>query len=119
MVCQVVDVKKCARERFAPFLEDCSDLFAAHPDLMSFGWRQYPPLFRGDGPYHFSVFCWEPDINGIEGPDIQEGTVEEKLQGVVTKFLSDLSDELEEIFGDGRVTVFRDGTVKREQCDHE
>jgi hypothetical protein len=96
-----------------PFLAACRALFKAHPELESLGWSQYTPFFGGDSPCRFRVLCDEPDING---PDIQEA----KLQGLVAEFLSGFSDEMEGMFGDHvRVTVYRNGRVEREKCEHD
>jgi hypothetical protein len=114
MSCQVVDTReevKAARVRSResatkPFLAACRVLFKAHPRWKSFSWRQYTPFFGGDSPCRFRVFCDEP--------------VEEQLQGLVAEFLDGFSDEMEGMFGDHvRVTVYRDGTVETEQCEHD
>ncbi len=85
--------------------EACEAFFKANRRLKSFSWRQYTPLFSDD-PCCFRLLCDEPDINGIEGPDIQEGTIEEQLQMLVTEFVNAFSDDMEGMFGDHVKLIF-------------
>jgi hypothetical protein len=49
----------------ATFTEESKALFAAHPELLSFGWRQYTPYFNDGDTCTFSAHTDDPSVNGF------------------------------------------------------
>lgn len=54
----------------AMFTNVASKVFAKHPALESFAWRQYTPYFNDGDECVFSAHVSEPDINEVNGYDI-------------------------------------------------
>jgi hypothetical protein len=120
------------------------DLFAkffeAVPEVYAVRWTQYAPYFNDGAPCIFSVY--EPEIalakpgSEIDPDDGSEVDVFESVYyhspksehseqlRASFKELKDsfplLSDVFEMTFGsDQQVTIFRDGTIKNEEYDHD
>lgn len=120
------------------FLQAARDFFTNHPEVESFGWRQYTPYFNDGDPCEFSVHSEAEDvrIDGQIGYDLQ-GTIEYsqatrdayylERQLLLTKhkevadIVSILSeDDMQAIFGDHtEVTVKRNGEIETERHDHD
>src|SRR5262249_17880858 len=124
-----VKALELARQEFSA---GCKALFESHPKLESFGWRQYTPSYCDGAPCSLVVWYTEPDINGIDGDEVDGGmgmhpesgewvrlrepSLERKLQGAVADFLSRFAaEDFGEMFGDGvQITVQRNGEVEIE-----
>jgi hypothetical protein len=129
----------------AMFTNIASKIFDAHPKLESFGWRQYTPYFNDGDECTFSAHTDEPDINGINGYDVnfEDELITvygaEKVNGQYPKknneffnpdlaaahkdvhsFLNEIEDSVfRQMFGDHvRVTVKRAGT-EVEDYEHD
>lgn len=71
---EFAELKKAHLEKSkAMFTNICSKLFEKHPKLESFGWRQYTPYFNDGEECTFSAHTDEPDINDINGYDVNFG----------------------------------------------
>ena len=57
----------------AMFTDVAKLLFEKHPKLESFGWNQYTPYFNDGEECTFSARTDEPDINGLDGYEINFG----------------------------------------------
>lgn len=120
--------KELQKEGKEAFSLATADLFLNHPPLKSFGWKQYTPYFNDGDPCVFRV-CSDPDINGVDGYDLYEDeqvpgyTDYESMDSVrddIDQLINALPDEImETIFGEGRVTIHRDGTIETEEYDHD
>lgn len=106
------EAAKAARELLkAAFAEAADGLFKAHPDLESFGYRQFTKYFNDGDACYFRAHNDEPDVNGHVGYDVPEELV--PLQAAVADALCRFSDDdLQYAFGDHKeVLVTRDGGV--------
>jgi hypothetical protein len=132
-----VEAAECrtAEATFAAFLAGCRALFEAHPDLQSFGWRQYTSWSRCGMFADDHVDCDAPDINGVEGQLVDgwfwwdsesghwtgqgEPSPQAKLQRAVAVFLLTFhEDDLMDLFEvDAFITVRRDGSIETEDYD--
>jgi hypothetical protein len=108
----------------AAFLTGAQILFEAHPDLDSFGWKQYTPWSVCDTCSNNLVICDAPDINEIDGFEIvvrsdDEPSWEAEVQHEVAVFLKHFrEDHLLRCFGLNRsITCYRDGTFETEELD--
>lgn len=124
---KVEEAKKAAQEASrVAFKAGSAELFEAHPDLESFGWRQYTPYFNDGDECVFGVRSDFPDLNGMDenGGDEEDYEayykLEKKFGKSVSEFLSQFSDDdMKFLFGDHvRVTVFRDGKIEVEDYHH-
>jgi hypothetical protein len=116
--------EKLARQLF----EDGSKiLFDENKDLVSFRWTQGTPTWCDGDPCSFGANIYDAHIN--ETDEYEENDEEvtglsdkrlEELNGLVTDFLTDFEDALEDLFGDGaEITVTREGvTVEDWYCDY-
>lgn len=127
------------------FTEVSKKVFEAHPKLISFGWRQYTPYFNDGDECTFSARTDKPDINDIDGYDVNFGDEfvtdynSSKVNGVYPKiknnsfdpdlaaalktvkaFLGEMKDEvLRDLFGDHvSVRVTAQGT-EVEEYEHD
>lgn len=129
------EAQRLARQAFT---DESAKLFAAHPDLQSFAWRQYTPYFNDGDECRFGVRCDEPDVNGQSGGELDSGveygraptytrkqvrppSAEYLLQEPVAKFLNVFADEdMKAMFGDHvKVTVYRGGKVEVDDYEHD
>ncbi len=119
------------------FTEKSKVLFEKNPGLESFAWTQYTPYFNDGDTCRFSAHIDKPDINGVDGGDIDSGeewsnvqrtmitvrepSIEYMLQEPVANFLCQFNErEFKKMFGDHtKVTVHRDGTVDTDECSHD
>lgn len=115
------------------FTDASTELFNAHPELDSFGWRQYTPYFNDGDTCEFSARTDEPAINGIDGGDIAEGwTYKDEvyparnpelipLQKAVEDFLGLFDDDdFLDLAGDHvEVTVSREGGLTTDDYSHD
>ena len=117
--------------------EMAKDVFAAHPILASFGWRQYTPYFNDGEPCVFSAQTEYPDIKFTSRPDAEDNefydkrkyakpveafpSTPEDVAGCAVVDMLGVFDEAEllALFGDHqRVTVDRAG-VTVEEYEHD
>lgn len=71
MNAELETLKKAHLERSKGLFTDvAAKVFQKHPELQSFGWRQYTPYFNDGDECVFSAHVSEPDINEIDGYDI-------------------------------------------------
>jgi hypothetical protein len=145
---EFAELKKAHLEKSkVMFTNITTKLFDKHPKLVSFGWRQYTPYFNDGEECTFSAHTDEPDINGINGYDVNFGDEMlndySKERDPVTKqypkiknpsydlelhaahkdveeFLDNIDDSvLRDLFGDHvEVTVKKDGT-EVEEHEHD
>lgn len=128
------------------FTDVTKKLFDAHPTLKSFGWKQYTPYFNDGDECVFSAQKYEPDINGINGYDVNfehEFVTDYRSKDPITgaypqiknedynhelglavkdvkEFLDNVDDSvLRDLFGDHvKIKVTREGT-EVEDYDHD
>ena len=98
------------------FDEAARNLFAAHPDLESFGWKQFTPYFNDGDACEFWARTEYPSVNGVDGEEVTDGTgyddagnpyqkeaasPEYPMQQAVKQMLGAYAgDDLREFFGD-------------------
>lgn len=124
--------------------EMCAPVFEAHPEAVSFTWRQYTDYFNDGDTCTFSAYtdAYSIEVNGQDGYEISKTHNYEKVDGehrripipeselnplrfAQSKFSDILNsigdDSLKEMFGDHReVTVHRDGSVEVDEYeDHD
>lgn len=96
------------------FLNDnCKDIFAKYPDLVSISWVAYTPYFNdGDTCYYRSRHNY-PNLEG----DLKNHS---EIETEVKEFLSQFDDPLMfELFGDHAfITITREGTTI-EEYEHD
>lgn len=117
--------------------EACKELFAKHPDLTSFSWRQYTQYFNDGDATHFSAGTdkWSLDVEvngsqvwsenspeaGEENPneDVEDRAAE--LAEEIAKVLAIFEDEdYLRLFGDhARVRVTRDVIEIEAYTEHD
>lgn len=113
------------------FSEGCQELFAAHPELTSFAWKQYTPHFNDGDACEFGAHVDDPYVNGmneygdsIDDEEVEQSSEEEKshrkLCKTVAEFLKMLcDDDYKALFGDHvSVRVTRD-KVEVEEYSHD
>jgi hypothetical protein len=128
------------------FHELAKEFFDTHPNVNSFGWRQYTPYFNDGDVCEFSVHA-SPDygitINDVSAdddeslpefpssrePNYQQKRIEYNLARdqalhdykAASEVVNKIDDDLmKELFGDHvTVTVFRDGTCKVNDYEHD
>lgn len=87
----------------ALFAKRAEVLFAANPELESFGWKQYTPYFNDGDTCTFGVRADEPDVNGYEYYD-EPPEARDKLRELaskVTEFIASFDErDLLAAFGD-------------------
>lgn len=105
----------------AAFEAGAAEIFAKHPKLESFSWRQYTPYFNDGDTCYFSVRNDEVDLK-FDGEEVEDfylgGAGDEEnpeLRAVgkdIHAFLGIFEDkDYEHLFGDHKkVTVHRKGT---------
>lgn len=116
------------KESHEAFSQAAAELFKKHPLMESFGWTQYTPYFNDGEECTFSVHSGDPDINGINGYDIED-SIENKTEAQAlmaaqkdVENLLELMNEstMEDIFGDHTsVTVHRDGHIETDDYSHD
>ena len=130
---EIAAIQEKAKTQAKELFETVSkQLFEKHPEMESFGWKQYTPYFNDGDECRFSAHTDEPDINGIRGYEIHEARTystgsypakhEElvKAKDIVTEFLGNFYDsDLKDMFGDHvKITVSKDG-IEVDDYDHE
>lgn len=111
----VADARKKMKDAFTEALvEGANALFAKHPALESFGWRQYTDYFNDGDPLRFRVQNEEPRVNGSQSYDSDLGEdVVNDVAGLLTAFDD---DDYEAAYGDHvSVTIRRDGKAEVEE----
>lgn len=126
--------KALRKEGLKIFEAAAKEVFESNPKLESFGWTQYTPNFNDGDICYFSVnedniYINEISIYDLEyenGEYVYEGV--EKFDGIenpenLVNEIRDLilsidQDSLEE-YGEGLVTIKREGTVDVEYYDHD
>lgn len=101
------------------FDEMCKAVFVKHPELTSFSWTQYTPGFNDGDPCYFGVHDVR-SLNDVDLWDIEEEDYEKwkVCERDVNKLISTFtSDEMEFMFGEGRVHCDVDGKVEVDYCD--
>jgi hypothetical protein len=121
--------------------EDVAELFAKHPNLEKFGWRQYTPyfndgsacIFRASTNYPTIVMHTDDQSEDDEDDEFSKWNVAHKLKnneeltdkekaGIdVIEFLSFFDDDtLREIFDDHvTVTIHSNGEIDVEEYEHD
>lgn len=103
-------------------------LFESHPELQSFSWTQYTPYFNDGEECVFGVNVDDPDINGIEGYEINKGWGDHPPQHpellpvkeAVEKFLSQFAEsDMKSIFGDHVCVVVTPAGVEVAEHEHD
>jgi hypothetical protein len=110
-------------ESKAWFSEQSKALFAKHPKMQSFSWRQYTPYFNDGDECEFSAHTDDPNINGESEWDGENRNSREwmAIHEDVTELLKAIDEEsLKEMFGDHcEVIATRDGAVNVEEYSHD
>lgn len=109
------ELQKHINEEFAKYFEK-------YKELESFSWAQYTPYFNDGDTCTFSVHNDiyvngenEYDCDWVDGSEWKNEFVKS-----VTKTINGVeSDIMEEIFGEGLITVHRNGTIETEDYDHD
>lgn len=121
------------------FVKAAEEIFLKYPLLESIGWKQYTPYFCDGDPCTFSVYSDSPLINGEDeygwnwiktGNKTKWGGEEEKLSqedewknncsNEVAELLDQIDyDLLQSTYGEGLVTLTRDGKFNTEDIDHD
>jgi len=100
-------------------------VFDANPKLEKIRWRQYTPYFNDGDPCIFRVHEATVRLNGMaEDAGDYENGFEDSYHFLDGEFdwNFQLPDEeiLEQIFGDHTtITVFRNGTIEQDDCEHD
>jgi hypothetical protein len=143
---ELATLKKAHLEKSkAMFTSVASKVFAAHPKLESFGWRQYTPYFNDGEECTFSAHTSEPDINGVDGYEANfesktvtdydskdaSGKYQQKenpdynpelaeAQKTVIAFLNEMDDSvLRDMFGDHVRVLVTPGGTEVDEYDHD
>lgn len=108
-----------------------NDLFRKYPKLQTVGWPQYTPYFNDGDVCRFRAHTYSDSIrlNGYS-PDYDDEYEDETLELTETEhgdiaeeveaFLQVFDDEdLEAAFGEGMVTINRDGSFETVEYDHD
>lgn len=125
------------------FTDASKDLFEKHPKLNSFSWTQYTPYFNDGEPCEFSVYkdyITVTDTDGNVDDEICGSSIRRMLDTgkdwrgnpatpteleVMGLDVSDVLDQFTDeeflmMFSDhAKMTVYRDGTVESDICDHD
>jgi hypothetical protein len=121
------------------FVEGSKELFEKYPKMDSFGWPQYAPHFNDGDPCIFSVRAYEETIhiNGDrfydedydEEVDQSDGCLaaeaEEKVRWAeeatdeICTFINMFDDDDLAEFGEGLITVYRNGKIEEDYYDHD
>ena len=122
------------------FAEEAKILFEAHPKLESFSWTQYTPYFNDGESCEFSAHTDYVFLNGDHDEEYDAWSINRSIERSfdwqdnpytpteldlaaldVVNFLKEFdNDDLLMMFGDHTsVTVFRDGRVENDHCDHD
>jgi hypothetical protein len=107
------------------FKAEVKELFDAHPDLISFGWRQYTPSFNDGEPCTFRCYKDSPTVNGKGEWDEEDDvldypTLTDDQYDAICKAVNDVLDgysdrDMEALFGDCvKLTVTRKGIETEE-----
>lgn len=126
------EVKENVRNQVkAALFEALQPVFTELPEVNSIGWQQYIPYFCDGDACEFSVYAYEPKINDMDYDAYEEwreneeedvlltGVKFQRAQEISEKIIYSIDEELLEMIGEGEVTVYRDGTIKVEYCDHD
>lgn len=121
---QLKAAREMAKEAFSIA---AAALFAEEPKLESFGWRQYTPYFNDGDVCTFGVYYDEPDINGERCYDLEEGNEHklskqdiERLETKICKLIASFEEaDMEYMFNEGLITVYRNGKSKVEDYSHD
>jgi len=117
---KIKDLKKEQEKALLPLL---LTVFKIHPELKSYGWKQYASFWCDGGPCSFSVNYDQLDLNGKDcsyGDEVPEGL--DKAYDDVSELISSLDENvLEDVFGnDQHITVFANGKIKnKDYGDHD
>jgi hypothetical protein len=129
------------------FKAGAATLFGDYPELQSFGWRQYTPYFNDGDECTFSAHTDDPEINGFDEYDRDEGQGDggvniyrgasqrigwpetdnpnynarfAAVAKAVKAFLKQFDeDSLKEMFGDHIEVKVTAGGVETEECSHD
>ncbi len=102
---QQIDLQKQINNTAKAVLkEDADAVFEKYPELKSFGWTQYTPLFNDGDACEFSADVSDVYINGKNEYDWSNK--EKKIYKPIAKEISDFlykipEESLEDMFGDG------------------
>jgi hypothetical protein len=121
------------------FSEAAAELFASHPNLLGFGWRQYTPYFNDGDACTFSahtdyptVWYRDADGNEVESDENARWTIQwrakqgqanpvlDPLALAVIEFLERFGDDTyEDLFGDHCEVRVRPTGTTVEPYDHD
>jgi len=122
-------------------LQSLQQLFNKEPNLQRIGWTQYTPYFNDGDTCEFGVNADQSSIylNGVnayyedehDDDDEGDGVKETKkvvkfsekdgklLRQQIAEIVNSLGDEVLEGWGEGRVVIARDLTIKVEDYEHD
>lgn len=107
--------KECQNTGEKLVFEHFKDVFEKHPELKSFGWKQYANYYCDGGPCNFYVRSEDLTINGNDYNDYDDDFPEDlvDVSTAVTIVLNDIDNHiLKMIFGpDQHVIIHRNGKI--------
>lgn len=132
------------KELVSFFSKQCEDLFNECEGLDSFSWTQWTPYFNDGDPCDFGVNAeYDYYLNeandgcgeffyGIEDytkeqfdelydeyPNLKKIKNIKKVAELIPKFIMSFDEEVLECFGEGLITIYKNGEVKAEHVDHD
>jgi hypothetical protein len=117
--------KQLCEELQKQFPDLFKDFFAKHEWVEKFQWRQYTPYFNDGDECVFGVSndYSSLEINGVDYYDDSVYGIEDKkaVYAELSDILQSVPDEFyKDLFGDHmEITVNRDGTIEKEEYEHD
>lgn len=96
--------------------EGFQEIFNTYPKLQKFSWNQYTPYFNDGDQCRFSVY----DYISINDEDGENEEWEDSAATDISNLINSIDERnMHYMFGEGTVTISRDGTIIVGECDHE
>lgn len=106
------------------FEEAAKEIFKKYPNLDSFSWTQYTPHFNDGDACNFSVneTLYLNEISQYDEDDESYAKVSDDIDTLLDDLydiISNVDEDSMKLYGEGKVTVSRDGNVVCDYYSHD